>query len=150
MRVGFIMSLSGVSSRMRSKDSLPMTKTVDKGNILKKVLTSFLLSIVLVGVLLGNAYMTTSIDYPAFIQPVGIALTVIGYVAVIFPVIIYSGLAGLGVVPELRGRESFIRLNTALWIFCVIFYTLAFYLRLRYWPRKPKDSSKGSSLDIRH
>ena len=120
------------------RDSITMTKTINKVNNLKKVSVSFLLSIVFVGVLLGNAYMTTSVGYPAFIQPVGTALTVIGYVAAILPAIIYSGLAGLGVVPELRGRESFIRLNMALWIFCVIFYTLVIYLCLRYWPRRAK------------
>lgn len=102
---------------------------------MKRLLTSFVLSILIVGVLVGNAYVATSIGYPAIFQPVGEIFIYVGFIVAIPPWFGFWILGKLGLAWELRGRESFIELNMVAWIYCVIFYTLFIYLIRSLWHR---------------
>lgn len=116
-----------------------MTKTVHNKQKLRQFLTSFVLSLFIVGLLLGNVFFFNKDGFPKFPRPIGFALVYVGYIALIPPGVVYLGLAKLGFVPEPMGRESFIRSNPVLWIFCVIFYAFSIYFIRRlwqYWKRK--------------
>ena len=89
----------------------------------------------MVGVLVGNAYIATSIGYPNKLHPFGLALVNIGYTVGMPAFIGYLGLQKIGLGWELRGRESFIESNIGLWIYCIIFYALIFYVVARIWHR---------------
>jgi hypothetical protein len=90
---------------------------------LAHILISFVSSLVLVGLPLGYAYMTGGID----------AIVLASLALLALPALAYLLFSSIGLLPELRGRESFIASNPALWIFCVIFYTAAIYTILRWW-----------------
>jgi hypothetical protein len=92
-------------------------------------------SLIIVASLLGNAYMVTSIGYPAYLESFGDALLIVGYVAMIPPALVFGVLQKLGLAWELRGRESFIESNLTFWIYCVAFYTLLFFAISRVWHR---------------
>ncbi len=101
----------------------------------RHAISSLITSIVMVGILVGNAYIATSIGYPDKLRPFGWALVDIGF-AVGMPAFVgYLGLQKIGLGWELRGRESFIESNIGLWIYCIIFYTLIFYVVARIWNR---------------
>lgn len=99
-------------------------------------MTSLLISAVVVGVLVGNAYIETNIGYPAILGPVIKPLFWIGLVAAIPPGTGFWALDKLGLAWELRGRESFIQANPELWLYCVVFYTLLIYSIRRLWNRR--------------
>ena len=103
---------------------------------MKRLLTSFVLSILIVGVLVGSAYIATSIGYPAFLEPVGQFFIYVGLIFAIPPWLGFWILDKLGLAWELRGRESFIESNFAAWIYCVIFYTFFIYLIRSLWHRR--------------
>ena len=103
---------------------------------MKRLLTSFVLSILIVGVLVGNAYIATSIGYPAFLEPVGQFFIYVGLIFAIPPWLGFWILDKLGLAWELRGRESFIESNFAAWIYCVIFYAFFIYLIRSLWHRR--------------
>jgi ribose/xylose/arabinose/galactoside ABC-type transport system permease subunit len=102
---------------------------------MKRLLTSFALSIIIVGVLVGNAYIATSIGYPTFLQSVGEFFVYVGFVVAIPPWMGSWILDKVGLAWELRGRESFIKSNMAAWIYCVIFYSFFIYLIRSLWHR---------------
>jgi hypothetical protein len=113
-----------------------------------RLLTSFGLSIIIVGSLLGNAHLYCNIGYPSLLRPVGLSFVFVGVLLAIPPGLVYLMLSYIGLVPELRGRESFIQLNPALWIFCFLFYTLAIhFIRLLWHRRKHRQSTdNGKSM----
>jgi hypothetical protein len=102
---------------------------------LRHAIVSIILSTILIGILVGNAYIATSIGYPHSLQPIGSALIQIGFVVGMPAFVGFLGLQKLGLGWELRGRESFIESNIGLWIYCIIFYALIFYLVARIWYR---------------
>lgn len=95
---------------------------------MKRLLKSIVISAILTGVLLGNAYLKCHIGYPSFLDWLGNTLLFIGLILAIPPGMIWAWLGNMGLVPELRGRESFIMLNPGLWIFCFLFYVFVTYL----------------------
>ena len=96
---------------------------------LKHLLISCTASLTLVGYLVGAAYL----NYNAGgLGSAGEPLVWIGLVVLIPPGIVYLFFSEIKLLPELRGRESFIVSNPWLWIFCVVFYTVAFYMILRW------------------
>ena len=102
---------------------------------IKHLLQAFIGSTLVVGLLVGNAYMASSIGYPALIEPIGIALTAASFIPLIPPGYTWVALGELGLAPELRGRESFIEANPGLWVFCSLFYTIVSYAGLRLLQR---------------
>jgi ribose/xylose/arabinose/galactoside ABC-type transport system permease subunit len=102
---------------------------------MRRLLTSFVLSTFIVGVLVGNAYIVTSIGYPVFLAPIGQFFIYVGFIFAIPPWVGFWILDKLGLAWELRGRESFIESNLALWIYCVVFYTFFIYLIRSLWHR---------------
>lgn len=91
----------------------------------KHFLISCAVSLLMVGFLVGNAYLTYNVG--GGFEP----LAMVGMVMLIPPGTIYMLLSNIGLMPELRGRESFIESNPWLWIFCVIFYAIVIYMILR-------------------
>ena len=114
---------------------------------LRHLLISVLLSVVIVGLLVGNAYMEFNIGYPRFLQPVGEALVWVGLVVAVPPWSILWVLNKIGITWELRGRESFIESNLWLWIYCACFYAFAIYLTLRFKHRR--NQKKKQILELR-
>jgi hypothetical protein len=112
-----------------------MTKIMQSHPLLKRLLVSFVLSVFLVGVLLGNAYINCNIGCPAFLLPVSDFLLKIGLVFAVPPGSVLWILSELGIEWQLRGRENFITLNPLLWIYCVFFYAIVIYLILSLWHR---------------
>jgi len=100
---------------------------------LKKLVTSFILSVLIGGILVGNAYIQTNIGYPTFLKPIGKFLIWVGLVIAIPPGFLFWILSKLGLAWELRGRETFIESNIPLWIYCVLFYTFFIYLIRFLW-----------------
>jgi ribose/xylose/arabinose/galactoside ABC-type transport system permease subunit len=109
---------------------------------LRHFFTALIAAALIVGVLVGNAYVNFNIGYPKFIRPVSDVFVLIGLVLIVPPGIMLSGLYMAGLKWELRGRESFIESNLWLWIYCVVFYTLVFYVILRLRHRR---NHKGKS-----
>lgn len=97
----------------------------------KNILISTLSAALLVGVLLGNAYLFNNVGYPPIVDRFGEILFWVGIVFVIPPFFIFSALNKVGLARELQGRESFIQMNPGFWVFCFLFYILAIYLILR-------------------
>jgi hypothetical protein len=93
--------------------------------------TSFLASLLLVGSLLGNAYMATVVGYPPGLQSLGDFLIIVGLVVAIPAWISLLPIAALGWEP--KGRESFIESNPGLWIYCFVFYAFLIYAVRRLW-----------------
>ena len=92
---------------------------------------SFCVAVVLVGALVGNAYLTTSVGYPGPLQFVGVLLMMMSLVAAIPAYIGLAALTSIGLGWELRGRESFIQANPGLWVYAVVFYTLFIFVCIR-------------------
>lgn len=103
---------------------------------LKHLLLSFGFSTVVVGALVGNAYMACNVGYPGFLEYVGLAIVFVSFIVAIPPGIILSGLDLIGLTWHLRGRESFIQSNPWLWVYCAAFYTIAIYVVLRLRQRR--------------
>jgi hypothetical protein len=80
--------------------------------------------------LVVNAYYVCNIGVSKSYQAVGDALLDIGFVLLIPPGSVLWLLEIIGIEVPLRGRESFIRLNLWLWVYCVFFYTIVFYFIL--------------------
>lgn len=112
-----------------------MINTSHPDQRLRQFVTSLIISAVVVGVLVGNAYIETNMGYPAILGPVIKPLFWIGLVAAIPPGSGFWILDKLGLAWELRGRESFIQANPELWLYCVAFYTVVIYLIRRAWSR---------------
>jgi membrane-bound ClpP family serine protease len=109
---------------------------------IEHLLISFFISLALVGFLVGIAYLHSNVvDLGVF----GIVFMMIGVVVLIPPGLIYMPLSGLGLMPELRGRESFIQLNPWLWIFCVVFYTFVIYKILRRRKLKKEQQTQDAT-----
>ncbi len=104
----------------------------------KHLLVSFAVSVTLVGLLVGNAYLTYNIG--GGFEP----LAWVGFVVLIPPGLMYMLLSGIGIMPELRGRENFIESNPWLWIFCVIFYTIVIYVILGLKNSKKAQETQNS------
>jgi hypothetical protein len=108
----------------------------------KHFIIALIISIVTVVILVGNAYISTSIGYPIILLDyIGLAFLIVGFIAVIPPLMIYYLFTAMGPF-ELRGRESFIESNPFLWIFCVLFYTVSIYLFLRHRQKRIKEGNK--------
>lgn len=101
----------------------------------RRLLTSFLLSTLVVGGLVGNAYIQTVIGYPEILQPIGLFFVYVGFAFAIPPYLGFLVLNIFGLAWELRGRESFIESNPGLWIYCVVFYTLMVFSIRSLWQR---------------
>jgi hypothetical protein len=99
----------------------------------KHLLKSAICSVVLVIILVGNAYVATSVGYPDPIRPLGTALLYVAFIFAVPPGLLFFCMQKLGIAWELRGRESFIESNPVLWIFCMVFYTLLIYFGFRLW-----------------
>ena len=106
--------------------------------LLRHISYSFIFSTVIVSVLVGNAYMLTSIGYSGILKIIGTAILFISFFIAIPPGMVYLFFQSVGILPELVGRESFIESNPFLWIVCVLFYTVIIYLVLRYRYQKTK------------
>jgi uncharacterized membrane protein YedE/YeeE len=100
---------------------------------MRRILTSIVISAVLMGVFLGNAYLYCNVGYPSCLDRVGEVLLRVGICLAIPPGMIWIGMGNIGLVPELRGRESFIELNPGLWVFCFLFYVGVAYLGCVLW-----------------
>jgi hypothetical protein len=111
--------------------------------MINKIITSFIISTLMVGILVGHAYYFCNIGYPSLLEPIGGVLFFVSFIFAIPPAIGFWVLSKIGLAWELRGRESFIELNMALWIYCIIFYTLFIYLIRTLWH---KYRSKGKTL----
>lgn len=111
---------------------------------LRHLAISLIISITLVSMLVGNAYMYTNIGYPGYLDAIGEAVLIIGMVLVIPPGLIYSMFSKFGLLPELAGRESFIEMNPVLWVFCMVFYFAVIYsiLRVRYKFNKKNEPAQ--------
>lgn len=103
-----------------------------------------ILSAIMVGTLVGNAYIDANIGYPRILKPAGFILTMVGFMLVIAPGTVFLWLQRIGLAWELRGRESFIQLNPGFWIYCVGFYAVVIYLALRLWRRRQRRRSTSS------
>jgi membrane protein implicated in regulation of membrane protease activity len=113
---------------------------------MRRLLTSIAIAAILMGIFLGNAYLYTNIGYPSAFDRIGSALLYVGILLAVPPGMIWSWLGSVGIVPELRGRESFIQLNPGLWIFCFLFYVLVSYLvaGLWRWYKARRNAKKGA------
>lgn len=100
---------------------------------IRRLLISVAVAAILMGVFLGNAYLFTNVGYPSALDRIGSALLYVGILLAVPPGMIWYWLGSVGVVPELRGRESFIQLNPGLWLFCFLFYALVVYLIVDLW-----------------
>jgi hypothetical protein len=124
----------------RGRKKPGMCKWLFTDSTFRHLLISVIVSVLLVGSLLGNAYMVSNVGYSPGFEPVGEALFTVAIVVAIPPWLVLVGLSELGLEWETRGRENFILLNPGLWIYCVIFYTLFFFaifrLRHRYRSRR--------------
>jgi hypothetical protein len=110
---------------------------------LKRVLVSCLMSVVLVGALVGNAYMVCNIGYPPPLQLIGGIIFKLSFIFAIPPGIVLLLLSYIGLEWPLRGRESFIESNPWLWVYCVVFYVVFIYLILTWLGRqKPKKETE--------
>ncbi len=98
------------------------SESMQSSRRLKHLFISFFVSLALIGLPLGYAYITAGID----------AVVLISLALLVAPGLIYSLLSYIGLLPELRGRESFIVSNPWLWIFCIIFYAAFIYTILRW------------------
>lgn len=110
---------------------------------LRHFLVSFIASAVVVGILVGNAYMEFNVGYPSSFRPIGEALVWVGLVFAIPPGSVLWVLDKIGLTWELRGRESFIESNPWLWIYCVAFYTFAIYSILRFKYRRNQKKKRA-------
>jgi hypothetical protein len=91
-----------------------------------------MISAIMVGTLVGNAYVDSNVGYPGVLRVVGFVLMMVGILAVIPPAEVFWGLQKIGLAWELRGRESFIQLNPGFWIYCFGFYAIVIYLVRRF------------------
>ncbi len=85
-----------------------------------QLFASLLLSVVMVGVLVGNAYYAWS----EILMLVGLVLAVPALLG-------FMLLSSMGLGWQLRGRESFVQSNPGAWVYCVVFYTLLFFVIIR-------------------
>ncbi|MFZ1684486.1 MAG: hypothetical protein WAU88_10210 [Candidatus Zixiibacteriota bacterium] len=115
--------------------------------MLRRLLTSFLWSFGVVGGLVGNAYVATSVGYPGFLQWIGMFFVMVGFVVAIPPGLFFSLLTAVGLGWELRGRESFVESNPGLWVYCVVFYTF-FVFAIRTWWQRHKRKKALSNEKI--
>jgi hypothetical protein len=104
-------------------------------HLLIRLLISFVLSAFVVGTLVWNAYIVCNLGCSASYKPIGELLLRVGFVLAIPPGFVLWVFAKLGLEWPLRGRESFIVSNPWLWVYCVLFYTIAIYLILSLWHR---------------
>jgi hypothetical protein len=99
----------------------------------RTVVTSCVGSVVMVFILVGNAYTATSIGYPERFRHIGDALMFVGVFLVYPPGLLFWTLQKVGLAWELRGRESFIEANIPFWVFCVAFYAPVIWgIRMAY------------------
>ncbi|SYZ72611.1 membrane hypothetical protein [Candidatus Zixiibacteriota bacterium] len=108
----------------------------------KRMLSSFVLSAVIVGLLVGNAHMALDVGYPKFLQPAGLALVDISLILAVPAMLVFSLMEPVGLAWELKGRESFIVSNPEAWIFCILLYALIIYgMRFLWsWYRQRKTA----------
>jgi len=116
---------------------------------MRRLLISIAVAAILTGVFLGNAYLYTNVGYPSALDRIGSALLYVGFLLAVPPGMIWYWLGSVGVVPELRGRESFIQLNPGLWIFCFLFYVLVAYLIavLWHWIKARRNARRAAQQD---
>ena len=94
---------------------------------LERFLRAAFYSVLLVGILVGNAHMTLDVGWPTLIQGFGLFLLYVSFVFAILPALPLLLVEFMGVHLPFVGRESFIVRNLWLWIYCTVIYTIAFY-----------------------
>ena len=111
-----------------------MIKRLYSDQRIEHLLTSFILSACVVGVLVGNAYFVLCIGYPNVLDYFGMFLVCIALVVVIPPSVVLLVFKILGFNVGLQHGKFFTEPNWLLWIYFVAFYTLVIYTfrRLRH------------------
>jgi hypothetical protein len=125
--------------------------------MMRKLITSIVISATLMGIFLGNAYLYCNVGYPSCLDRVGDVLLRVGIWLAIPPGMIWISLGNIGLVPELRGRESFIELNPGFWVFCFLFYVglaymgcgLWYWRKARWKTRKDAQQTSGGDSSTR-